>query len=475
VIPWRSRSLVTRLTVLFTLIVCAAVTGVGIYLYTAASMALNKQADYSTVARIEHFRTLLHDLYTVNQLEARPALFETMLGNEKDVIVFRKPGETPFINVNPEQVALPPITPVAVDQSVRLDALHAGQRPDGLRVRWVAAMARVGENGDVVEIMAAHVMTQEALVLDIYFWRVAGTVIVAVLLTALLGYFALSRSLRPVRVMAHTASRISPANLSVRLDEAAPGELRILALAFNAMLDRLAQGYERLSQFSADLAHEVRTPIGVLIGQTQVILAHPREAAEYQGVLESNLEELERLSHMAQNILFLAQADHARLTVARSDLDLSDEIDMVTTYFEGLAEERDLAFRIQALGHVHANDLMCRRAMSNLVVNAVRYARAGSTIHIHGNQDANGATIVIRNQGDVLTPDTLGRLFDRFYRGDSARSEFTESSGLGLAIVKAIMGLHQGSVAAECDEQGWISFTLFFPNADQRSGTARTV
>jgi two-component system heavy metal sensor histidine kinase CusS len=475
VTDWRSRSLVTHLTVLFTVIVCVALVGVGTYLYTAASMALARQADYSTVARIEHFRVLLHDLYTVNELRARPALFETMLGNEKDVIVFTKPGEAPFISVNPEKLPLPHIAPVAIGKAVTLDALHAGVRADGLRMRWVAAIARVGDGGDLVEIMAAHVMTQEAMVLDNYLWRVAATVLIAVLVTALLGYLMLDRGLRPVRSMAARAAEITPANLSVRLDEQARGELGVLARAFNAMLDRLAHGYERLSQFSADLSHEVRTPIGVLIGQTQVILAHPRQAVEYQTVLESNLEELERLSHMAQNILFLAHADHARLHMACTNLQLKHELDTVTTYFEGLADERRLSFSIQASGQLHANDLMCRRAIGNLVVNAVRYATPGTTIHIDGREDRTGTTIAIRNQGEVLDEATLARLFDRFYRGDAARSEYTESSGLGLSIVRAIMGLHRGRVDVSGDMHGWITFTLFFPAGVQGSGTGVTI
>jgi two-component system heavy metal sensor histidine kinase CusS len=117
---------------------------------------------------------------------------------------------------------------------------------------------------------------------------------------------------------------------------------------------------------------------------------------------------------------------------------------------------------------------MCRRAIGNLVVNAVRYATPGTTIHIEGQEEEAGATITIGNQGQVLDGTTLARLFDRFYRGDAARSEYTESSGLGLSIVRAIMGLHRGSVDVRCDENGWISFTLFFPAALQGSGTTLT-
>ena len=144
-------------------------------------------------------------------------------------------------------------------------------------------------------------------------------------------------------------------------------------MSFNAMLDRLATGYERLLQFSADLAHEVRTPIGVLIGQTQVTLAHTRSESEYKSVLESNLEELERLGRIAQNILFLAQADHERQEIERTTLNIREQLETIATYFEGLADERNLSFEVQAEGemcgqrdHVPARDQQCggeRRAI----------------------------------------------------------------------------------------------------------------
>ncbi len=146
-------------------------------------------------------------------------------------------------------------------------------------------------------ISGAHVMTQESHILARYYWQVIAAAAVSVLLTALLGFLVLKRGFLPLKAMAERAAEVSPTNIVVRLrEEDAPQELRRLASSFNAMLDRLADGYEHLSQFSADLAHEIRTPIGALMGQTQVTLGKVRNAAEYQQVLESNLEELQRLS-----------------------------------------------------------------------------------------------------------------------------------------------------------------------------------
>jgi len=460
-----ARSLSIRIALSFAVIVCIVLGMVGAALYDATNRALSTRADYQLIGRVEHFRSLLQDLYTIKEIEARPRLFETMLGDSKDVIIFRRPGSAPFINVNPEHMALPPFRIVPVTQRVGLDALYEGKRSDGIRMRWVAAQAQVGDSGDVVEIIAAHVMTQEAQVLAVYLWRVWINVLLAVLVTLGLAYWVTSRGLMPLKSMAAKAAEISPNRMSARLEVArAPTELQSLAASFNAMLDRLEHGYERLVQFSADLAHELRTPIGVLIGETQVALANERSVPEYRRVLESNLEELERIARIAQNILFLAQADHGQQSIDRERIDLREELESIVEYFDGIAEERGIAFEVDARGDMMANAIMCRRAIGNVVVNAVRYADAGTVVRLHGVSDATGARIVIGNRGPRIGEEELGRLFDRFYRGDTARSEFTESSGLGLSIVQAIMRLHGGTASAACTADGWVEFTLRFPS-----------
>ena len=230
--------------------------------------------------------------------------------------------------------------------------------------------------------------------------RIVLATLIGMLAATLLAWYVLRRALRPVREIAARAAQISPASLSVRLDSnAAPVEMRQLTRAFNAMLDRLADGYQRLSQFSADLAHEIRTPVGALIGQTQVTLAKPREPDEYQQLLESNLEELNRLSHIAENILFLAHADHAALSVEREPVDLHAELIRIADYFEGPADERGMRFEVDAQGVASVNPMLCRRAINNLVVNAVRYGASDTVVRLRGTQDAQGATVVVENEG----------------------------------------------------------------------------
>lgn len=446
------------------------VSGLGLYLYTSAKQPLEIRADYTLVGRVERFRTLLQDLYNVRQMEERPALFESMLGNEKDVRIFQRVGERPFIDVNPDHMAVPALVPVPVDQDVGIGALHIGTREDGVGVRWVSALAQVGGQAGTVQITAAYVMTQESRMLAAYRLRVMGAIALAALLSSLLGLLLLKRGLSPLEVMRKRARQISPANLTVRLPEdEMPSELRQLARSCNAMLDRIQSGYERLSQFSSDLAHEIRTPVNVLVGQTQVALAQPRSPADYEALLASNLEELTRITHIVENILFLSRADHNAAALDRQPIALSQELKKVAEYFEGLADERSMSFAIQASGIGYANPVMYRRAVNNLVINAIRYGDPGTCIHLTAHSGPQGVTVTVENRCPPVTQEEADRMFGRFYRGDASRSLPTESNGLGLAIVSAIMEIHGGEARVEAYGDGRIRFCLNFPAGGMES------
>lgn len=461
---WTERSLTARTTVLFAAIACVVIGTLGAYFYHSAQVSLERRADVVLTARVEHFSRIVRDLYSVSELKNRPVLFESMLGAEEDVLLFRRPGEAPFIDVNPAGIAVPVLQAGVQNRLPTLPDIRQTLLPDGVPVHWAIATVKAREDGSEVEVIAAHPMTQEVRMLAAYRNRIVLAMLTGMLAATLLAYYVLRRTFRPVREIATRAAQISPASLSVRLDsEAAPVELRQLTHAFNAMLDRLADGYQRLSQFSADLAHEIRTPVGALIGQTQVTLAKPRDADEYQQVLESNLEELSRLSHIAENILFLAHADHAALSIDREPVDLRDELVRIADYFEGPADERGMRFAVDAQGMASVNPMLCRRAINNLVVNAVRYGANNTVVRLSGTQDERGATVVVENDGAPIPDEQLNRLFDRFYRADAARSAFTESNGLGLAIVRAIMHLHGGTARVVCPVPGVVRFELRFP------------
>jgi two-component system heavy metal sensor histidine kinase CusS len=178
--------------------------------------------------------------------------------------------------------------------------------------------------------------------------------------------------------------------------------------------------------------------------------------------LVSNLEEYERLSRMIENILFLARAENARIAVRRADLDLEEQLQQVAEYFEGLADESGVALKVQASGTIRADAVLFRRAISNLISNGLRYTPRGESIELTTEVAQGGTVVCIRNPGPGIDPEHLGKIFERFYRIEEARTGSASSTGLGLAIVRSIMDLHQGRASAE-NLEGCVRFSLFFP------------
>ena len=462
---WLPRSLAVRVTLLCALVALLVTGMMGMFFFVAAHLAITAHADDQLVARAEHFRRLVADARTVDDLHERSMLFEALLGSASDVLILRRAGQAPLVEINPAHVPVPTgLLPVAAERPIAGADVRDARPADGPRMHWVAALARSGPDGAMVEVVAGHPLVSEMQMIDDSRNKALASTLVAMLASTLLVWVVLRHGLRPLHRVAAQAALIDPLNLALRLPEHdAPRELQEMVAVFNAMLDRIATGYERLSQFSADLAHEIRTPVGALIGQTQVALTRARSPDDYQQLLESNLEELNRLRLIADNILFLAQADHASLAIERTPLALADELHNIAEYFDGPADEAGLRFAVQASGNASVNTTLCRRAIHNLVVNAVRYSARGSTIRLVGGEDADGATIAVENDGATIPPEQLERLFDRFYRADATRDRPAESSGLGLAIVQAIMGLHGGSARVACTPAGTIRFELRFP------------
>jgi two-component system heavy metal sensor histidine kinase CusS len=458
----RQPSLTLRASLAFALVAMITVAGAGVYLYESIKETVMLRSDHAVLARLDHFRKLLRYDLTIEKLKSSPQLFENMLDNEEDIFIIAEPGKPPVISVNPLHAPLPPLPVVGQDRALTEADLRSGMSLEGVPLR--AASAQILSGGTEVYLVAAHVMAKEMAMLATFRQRLYAAVTLAFVATALLGYLLLHRGLRPLRRMAAHAADITPARLDSRLDgQDTPIELHQLSEAFNAMLDRLSDGYQRLMQFSADLAHEIRTPVGSLMGHCQVALRQTRSVDEYQALLASNLEELERISRLVESILFLARADEAQSVLQRQPLNLEDEMQRVAGYFEGLAEERQLTIHTAGSGTLNADPILLRRALSNLVANAIRYADEGSEVLVLVEQRHREWLIQVENQGPVLAAAALTKLFDRFYRGDASRHQSSDSNGLGLAIVAAIMHLHGGRVEVTQPAQGRIRFALGFP------------
>ena len=468
------RSLVARLALLFALISFAVIATVGTLLYNTLAMQLELRDDAALVTRVDQIRTLLRDVDLIDLIHQKPQLFANMMGNREALLVLRFPGEAPLIEVNPGGSPIPDIAPVDAGSALSLAAVRHTLASDGTPFIVVAAAAHTSDSQRELQIISGRLMTERSRMLRAYRNQVLLVASGGALLLALLAWLVARRGLLPLRRLAAQTASIGIRNLSVRIDNRdAPHELLPLIDGFNAMLDRLEMSFTQLSQVSADMAHDLRTPIGNLLGQTEVALGQRRDVAYYEKLLGSNFEELQRLSKMTDNMLFLARAEHADHAIERKALDVGDEFQRICEYFEGPADERALRLSCRSgdAGAVWADPTLLRRALANLLANAVRHADTGSEILLVAERSRQGVTLAVENRGATIPPPHLERLFDRFYRVDAARMGSAESNGLGLSIVRSIMSLHQGRWGATSDA-GVTRFSLFFPDAGSPSAAS---
>jgi two-component system heavy metal sensor histidine kinase CusS len=301
-----------------------------------------------------------------------------------------------------------------------------------------------------------------------------SVVAVAAVLSGFLGWIAVRRGLAPLKEIRQRAADITANRLDQRLSVTAiPAELAEVAETLNEMLARLQESFRRLSDFSSDLAHELRTPVTNLLTQTQVILSKARTPEEYRDVLASNAEELERLSRMIADMLFLAKSDNALIVPRPESIDLSHEVKGLIEFYELVAEDKNVALTCSGHGSVSGDRLMLRRAISNLLSNAVRHTPAGGRVDVRiDDTEESVVKLCVDNSGETIAAEHLPRLFGRFYRVNSARQRGGEGAGLGLAITRSILRAHGGDVSAR-SENGLTTFELRIPSARRTGLLAR--
>ena len=295
--------------------------------------------------------------------------------------------------------------------------------------------------------------TADALIGRRWAAGMATTVLLAGALVALITGWTVRHALHPVRDLAQQTRAISPQQLHQRLALADPAEeLLPWITQFNALMDRLQQAYGQLEAFNADVAHELRTPLATLIGQTEVALSRERSPEALRETLQSNLEEMQRLSALVNDMLFLSQADRGVTARRGAPVSLAGLAAQVSEFHEATLEDAGLALRVEGDATLPVDEPLVKRALSNLLGNATRFAEPGSTvvIGIAPAADTQQVQLVVENRGAAIESEHLPRLFDRFFRVDEARCcEDAQHHGLGLAIVAAIARMHAGRTLAE--------------------------
>ncbi len=452
------RSLSQRLALMFALGSAVLLGAICIYLYGSLAREIAWRDDQALLGRIERMRALIDESADLEALRRRPRLYDNMLGNRDSLLWIVDDAGQVRIAVGPAGIALPKLPP-----SDGRIALRTIDDAPALRLAWTRVAAPAGH----LTLIAGRLLAEREQMLGAYRLRLGLALAAGSILAYLLGLAIAARGLRPVRELAARAAAIDVRSLSQRLDEAGGlRELESLRGALNGMLARLEAGFAQLARFSEDLAHEMRTPLNNLMGQTQQALGRVRTAEDYQNLLVSNQEEYERLARMIASMLFLARTEQAAAALERQPVPLHELGAQLCEYFEGLAEERGMRLLNEARGSIDADRELLRRALANLLANALRYGEPGTPITLSSAASANGIEIAVHNRGPAIGAEHLPHLFERFYRCDPARQGAGESGGLGLAIVRSIMQLHGGEVRVDSGVDSGVEgtrFVLIFP------------
>jgi heavy metal sensor kinase len=274
-----------------------------------------------------------------------------------------------------------------------------------------------------------------------------------------------TRAVRPIEQISAAASRISRGNLSERIRVADRGdELTQLADVLNSTFARLESAFARQQQFTADAAHELRTPVAVLISETQSTLARERSAAEYRETVKADLDVAQQMRRLTESLLELARFEAGDEAASQSEVDLAERARACVERIAPLAAQHGIRIHsdfapAQGVINTHRAD----KVVTNLLTNAIHYNKPGGEVHITTRGEADAAVLTVADTGIGIAAADLPHIFDRFYRVDKARSRDEGHTGLGLAICKAIVDAEGGTLETASTLDIGTKFTVRLP------------
>ena len=356
------------------------------------------------------------------------------------------------------------LIPPQIFPPAREPALALGNRNDYRTAAKLFSLVAFNEdsNGQTYTVQMAQDRSSDEQVEKKFAVLFVVVLLSGVLASAFIAIIVTRRGLQPLRKMAESLSRIGPDQLKERIGSTGwPRELQPLAVAFDEMLRRLDDSFTRLSQFSADLAHELRTPIANMLGEAQVALTRDRTAPEYRETIESTVAECERLSRIVDNLLFVARVDAASEPIARKQFDARAAVEKIAAFYQTVADDHHVTISCSGGGQIYADSDLFERAVGNLLDNALRFTPKNGSIEISLTEHAADFEIAVSDNGSGIAAEHLPRVFDRFYRAESSRG--SDGAGLGLALVKSIVDLHGGSTMIQSQIGHGTTVTLTFP------------
>jgi len=479
--PTSSLAPVSRLwgTLAFRLTAGYALAGAFLVFFATASLylvlvrELEKSTDLFLADKVHVLRTILRErpddrdaLREEIELESAARRYEQFyvrLLDERDTPLLMTPGMADRLDL----VQLARQTQSRRDRTLRMKGRH------GQVFCVTSASAPVGSPAtqtDTIQIAVDISQKEESLAhYRFWFWAI---LLATFAIFPLIGYQVARHGIRPVQEMATTARHISSTNLRERIHpEGYPFELASLANTFNQMLDGLEESFERISRFSADIAHDLRTPVNNIRGEAEVALARPRRADEYHEVIESCLEEAVRLSDLIGDLLFLARAESPLIDLRRERVDVGELLGGVREYYEASAADGGVSLTTTLVGEPVIAELdraLLQRAVGNLVANALAHTPPGGAVVLETHADSSTIRIEVSDTGVGIPAEALPRVFDRFFRVDSSRSQGSGGTGLGLAIVQSIAQLHGGKAEISSQPGQGTRVTLHLPVSSAR-------
>jgi two-component system heavy metal sensor histidine kinase CusS len=461
----RPLSISLRLNLLFLLILALVLLGGGALLFVVIERHFQEQDRMEISGKLVLLRHAVANVRTLDDLAMLPKHLDDALVGHHGLHVVVANAQGRLLYAASDRAFPADWFSVAVPSTAIAVAPFLSWEHDGMTLRGlVEAMPTSIERAEPLGVGIALDIEHHLMFMQALQRALLGAFVVCLIAAGLLTWLATRRALAPVRNMASVAKGISASRLNQRIAaEAVPSELIDLAKSFNGMLDRLEDSFRRLADFSADIAHELRTPISNLMTQAQVALSKSRTSDDYREVLYSALEEYDRLARMITDMLFLAKADNKQLVPRYEQVDLAAEVDALFEFYEPLAEDKSIRLTRDGDARIEGDPLMLRRAIANLLSNAVRHSTVGGTVGIEIRAHArNAVQVSVANAGDAIPDEMRSRIFDRFYRVDPSRHRESEGAGLGLAIVRSIAEAHGGQVEAVPQSDG-ARFVLTLP------------